>query len=168
MKKTKKEIEVEEKLLRTIFVGNLSTTVKKKRITREFSEFGKVASACLRSVALIDVSSSSVVIPLESFPFVCKCNQILSYCIFFCAFVLILITVLHHLVSRRNILNNVYVVSRQSSHKRLQLSPDSSMKSAIGFIPHRFLVLSCTSAVKTTPHVSCILGTCMVCSSGFN
>lgn len=57
MKKTKEEIAIEEeKLLRTIFVGNLPTTVKKKQIIREFSQFGKVASARLRSVALVDVS----------------------------------------------------------------------------------------------------------------
>lgn len=54
-KKTKKEVqEEEEKLLRTVFVGNLPTTVKKKQIIREFSQFGKVASARLRSVALVD------------------------------------------------------------------------------------------------------------------
>ena len=58
-KKTKKEVEEEdEKLRRTVFVGNLPTTVKKKQIIREFSQFGKVASARLRSVALVDVSSS--------------------------------------------------------------------------------------------------------------
>jgi RNA recognition motif-containing protein len=60
-KKTKmmKEVEEEEeKLLRTVFVGNLLSTVKKKQIIREFSQFGKVASARLRSVALVDVSSS--------------------------------------------------------------------------------------------------------------
>ncbi|XP_024401272.1 uncharacterized protein [Physcomitrium patens] len=54
-KKTKQELEEEEeKLLRTIFVGNLPTTVKKKQIIREFSQFGKVASARLRSIALVD------------------------------------------------------------------------------------------------------------------
>jgi RNA recognition motif-containing protein len=54
-----KEVEEEEeKLLRTVFVGNLLSTVKKKQIIREFSQFGKVASARLRSVALVDVSSS--------------------------------------------------------------------------------------------------------------
>lgn len=59
-KRTKEEVEEEEeKLLRTVFVGNLPTTVKKKHIIREFSQFGKVASARLRSVALVDVSSSS-------------------------------------------------------------------------------------------------------------
>jgi len=115
----------EEKLLRTIFVGNLPTTVKKKQIIREFSQFGKVASARLRSVALVDVSSSLEFIPLESFPFMGNSNQILSRWIFFCAFFLILIIVFHDLVSRRNVLSNVYAVSRQSSHERLQLSPGS-------------------------------------------
>lgn len=57
-KKTKGEREEEErKLLRTIFVGNLSTTVKKKHLVREFSQFGTVETARLRSVALVDVSA---------------------------------------------------------------------------------------------------------------
>jgi RNA recognition motif-containing protein len=55
-KKTKRELEEEEiKLVRTIFVGNLPTTVKKKHLIREFSQFGQVDTARLRSVALVDV-----------------------------------------------------------------------------------------------------------------
>lgn len=55
-KKTKRELEEEEiKLLRTIFVGNLPTTVKKKHLIREFSQFGHVDTARMRSVALVDV-----------------------------------------------------------------------------------------------------------------
>ncbi len=55
-KKTKRELEEEEiKLLRTIFVGNLPTTVKKKHLIREFSQYGQVYTVRLRSVALVDV-----------------------------------------------------------------------------------------------------------------
>lgn len=61
VKKKKTKLGAEEKakrLLRTIFVGNLPTDVKKKALIREFSQFGPVESARLRSVPLVDVSCS--------------------------------------------------------------------------------------------------------------
>lgn len=122
-KKTKKEIEVEEeKLLRTVFVGNLPTAAKKKQIIREFSQFGKVESARLRSVALVDVSSSSwdllsrtISLPaiLNELDYPLVAYLISSVYIFF-------IWVLHHFVPGCNILSYLNAISRQSSHERLQ------------------------------------------------
>lgn len=46
--------DADEKLKRTIFVGNLPLTVKKKAIIKEFSTYGPVESVRLRSVPLLD------------------------------------------------------------------------------------------------------------------
>jgi RNA recognition motif-containing protein len=55
-RKTREErAECERKLLRTIFVGNLPITVKPKHLVREFSKYGSVENARLRSVPLVDV-----------------------------------------------------------------------------------------------------------------
>ncbi|CAM6027670.1 unnamed protein product [Sphagnum balticum] len=54
-RKTREErAESERKLLRTIFVGNLPITVKPKHLVREFSKYGSVENARLRSVPLVD------------------------------------------------------------------------------------------------------------------
>lgn len=44
----------EDKLLRTVFVGNLPLKVKKKALLREFSQFGEIESVRLRSIPLLD------------------------------------------------------------------------------------------------------------------
>lgn len=44
----------EEKLKRTVFVGNLPLKVSKKTIVKEFSQYGSVESVRLRSVPLLD------------------------------------------------------------------------------------------------------------------
>ncbi|KAJ3683333.1 hypothetical protein LUZ60_013560 [Juncus effusus] len=44
----------ENKLLRTVFVGNLPLKVKKKAILKEFGQFGEVESVRIRSVPLVD------------------------------------------------------------------------------------------------------------------
>lgn len=46
----------ENKLLRTVFVGNLPMKVKKKVLIREFGKFGEVESVRIRSVPIEDVS----------------------------------------------------------------------------------------------------------------
>ncbi|MCO5601629.1 hypothetical protein L7F22_055752 [Adiantum nelumboides] len=46
--------DAEEKLKRTIFVGNMPLTVKKKALINEFSIYGPVESIRLRSVPLLD------------------------------------------------------------------------------------------------------------------
>ncbi|KVH90185.1 Nucleotide-binding, alpha-beta plait [Cynara cardunculus var. scolymus] len=51
----KEGFDDEEKLLRTIFVGNLPLKVKKKALLREFSQFGEVESVRIRSIPLLDV-----------------------------------------------------------------------------------------------------------------
>ncbi|KAL3698512.1 hypothetical protein R1sor_012588 [Riccia sorocarpa] len=48
-------IDNEDKLKRTIFVGNIPVDVKAKNLITEFSQFGAVESARLRSVPLVDV-----------------------------------------------------------------------------------------------------------------
>ncbi|CAM6110147.1 unnamed protein product [Calypogeia fissa] len=55
-KKTTKEErrDNEERLSRTIFVGNLPVSLKPKQLLREFCQFGAVESARLRSVPLVD------------------------------------------------------------------------------------------------------------------
>lgn len=45
----------ENKLLRTIFVGNLPLKVKKKTLLKEFKKFGEVESVRIRSVPILDV-----------------------------------------------------------------------------------------------------------------
>ncbi|XP_024987026.1 RNA-binding protein 34 [Cynara cardunculus var. scolymus] len=50
----KEGFDDEEKLLRTIFVGNLPLKVKKKALLREFSQFGEVESVRIRSIPLLD------------------------------------------------------------------------------------------------------------------
>ncbi|KAJ4829390.1 hypothetical protein Tsubulata_014533 [Turnera subulata] len=44
----------ENKLLRTVFVGNLPLKVKKKALLKEFSRFGEVESVRIRSVPIVD------------------------------------------------------------------------------------------------------------------
>ncbi|KAI3687628.1 hypothetical protein L1987_81328 [Smallanthus sonchifolius] len=51
----KEGFDDEEKLLRTVFVGNLPLKVKKKKaLLREFSQFGEIESIRIRSVPLLD------------------------------------------------------------------------------------------------------------------
>ncbi|CAK9873545.1 unnamed protein product [Sphagnum jensenii] len=54
MQESVEKKECERKLLRTIFVGNLPITVKPKHLVREFSKYGSVENARLRSVPLVD------------------------------------------------------------------------------------------------------------------
>ncbi|WOG90083.1 hypothetical protein DCAR_0209324 [Daucus carota subsp. sativus] len=44
----------EEKLLRTVFVGNLPLKVKKKTLLKEFSQFGEIDSVRIRSVPIMN------------------------------------------------------------------------------------------------------------------
>ncbi|PWA72159.1 RNA-binding (RRM/RBD/RNP motifs) family protein [Artemisia annua] len=50
----KEGFDDEEKLLRTVFVGNLPLKVKKKALLREFAKFGEVESVRMRSIPLLD------------------------------------------------------------------------------------------------------------------
>ncbi|GKV10674.1 hypothetical protein SLEP1_g22004 [Rubroshorea leprosula] len=50
----KEGFDDENKLLRTVFVGNLPLNVKKKMLMKEFSKFGEVESVRIRSVPLAD------------------------------------------------------------------------------------------------------------------
>lgn len=52
---SKEGFDDEDKLLRTIFVGNLPLKVKKKTLLKEFKNFGEVESVRIRSVPLQDV-----------------------------------------------------------------------------------------------------------------
>eukprot|EP00250_Pteridium_aquilinum_P015704 c22710_g1_i1 orf=438-2396(-) len=52
--KTTRTYDEDEKLQRTIFVGNLPLMVKRKVLIREFSAYGPVESVRLRSVPLLD------------------------------------------------------------------------------------------------------------------
>ena len=63
----------EDKLLRTVFVGNLPLRTKKKALAKEFAAFGEVESVRIRSVPLGDVSTVSLnsFYVVESFGFVC-------------------------------------------------------------------------------------------------
>ncbi|KAH9318183.1 hypothetical protein KI387_019952, partial [Taxus chinensis] len=54
MASNKQDHDDREKLERTIFVGNLPLGVKRKNLTREFSQFGEVESLRLRSVPIVD------------------------------------------------------------------------------------------------------------------
>ncbi|PNX94369.1 nucleolar protein 12-like [Trifolium pratense] len=51
---SKEGFDDEDKLLRTIFVGNLPLKVKKKTLLKEFKQFGEVESVRIRSVPLKD------------------------------------------------------------------------------------------------------------------
>lgn len=53
---SKEGFDDENKLLRTVFVGNLPLKIKKKVLIREFGKFGEVESVRIRSVPLNDVS----------------------------------------------------------------------------------------------------------------
>jgi nucleolar protein 12 len=48
----------EVKLLRTVFVGNLPLRTKRKVLTKEFAAFGEIESVRIRSVPLVDVSTT--------------------------------------------------------------------------------------------------------------
>ncbi|KAL7594246.1 hypothetical protein Lser_V15G27519 [Lactuca serriola] len=50
----KEGFDDEEKLLRTVFVGNLPLKVKKKALMREFNQFGEIESVRIRSIPLLD------------------------------------------------------------------------------------------------------------------
>ncbi|KAL8216763.1 hypothetical protein R6Q57_023600 [Mikania cordata] len=50
----KEGFDDEEKLLRTVFVGNLPLKVKKKTLLKEFNQFGEIESIRIRSVPLLD------------------------------------------------------------------------------------------------------------------
>ncbi|CAL5429485.1 unnamed protein product [Camellia sinensis] len=51
---SKEGFDDEDKLLRTVFVGNLTLKVKKKALFKEFSQFGEVESVRIRSIPLLD------------------------------------------------------------------------------------------------------------------
>ncbi|KAK9274906.1 hypothetical protein L1049_022160 [Liquidambar formosana] len=51
---SKEGFDDENKLLRTVFVGNLPLKVKKKALLKEFSQFGEIESVRIRSVPLMD------------------------------------------------------------------------------------------------------------------
>ena len=59
---SKEGFDDEAKLLRTVFVGNLPLKVKKKALLKEFSQFGEVESVRIRSVPLLDVSVSYILL----------------------------------------------------------------------------------------------------------
>ncbi|KAK9072870.1 hypothetical protein SSX86_009305 [Deinandra increscens subsp. villosa] len=50
----KEGFDDEEKLSRTVFVGNLPLKVKKKALLREFNQFGEIESVRIRSIPLLD------------------------------------------------------------------------------------------------------------------
>ncbi|KAF3449404.1 hypothetical protein FNV43_RR10132 [Rhamnella rubrinervis] len=52
---SKEGFDDESKLLRTVFVGNLPLTIKKKALIKEFSKFGEVESVRIRSVPISEV-----------------------------------------------------------------------------------------------------------------
>jgi len=52
---SKEGFDDEDKLLRTVFVGNLPLKVKKKILLKEFKKFGEVESVRIRSVPIQDV-----------------------------------------------------------------------------------------------------------------
>ncbi|KAL4356226.1 hypothetical protein AHAS_Ahas09G0065500 [Arachis hypogaea] len=51
---SKEGFDDEEKLLRTVFVGNLPLKVKKKTLFKEFKKFSEVESVRIRSVPIQD------------------------------------------------------------------------------------------------------------------
>ncbi|CAI9780759.1 unnamed protein product [Fraxinus pennsylvanica] len=51
---SKEGFDDENKLLRTVFVGNLPLQMKKKALLKEFAKFGEVESVRIRSVPIID------------------------------------------------------------------------------------------------------------------
>ncbi|KAL2545413.1 RNA-binding (RRM/RBD/RNP motif) family protein [Forsythia ovata] len=51
---SKEGFDDENKLLRTVFVGNLPLKIKKKELLKEFAKFGEVESVRIRSVPIID------------------------------------------------------------------------------------------------------------------
>ncbi|XP_030500964.2 uncharacterized protein LOC115716336 [Cannabis sativa] len=51
---SKEGFDDESKLLRTVFVGNLPLSVKKKALIKEFTKFGEVDSVRIRSVPITD------------------------------------------------------------------------------------------------------------------
>ncbi|XP_057976950.1 nucleolar protein 12 [Malania oleifera] len=51
---SKEGFDDENKLLRTVFVGNLPLKMKKKALLKEFSQFGDVESVRIRSVPILD------------------------------------------------------------------------------------------------------------------
>ncbi|KAJ0989942.1 hypothetical protein J5N97_008298 [Dioscorea zingiberensis] len=53
-KEEEEEFDDEQKLLRTVFVGNLPLRTKKKALMKEFGSFGEIESVRIRSVPLVD------------------------------------------------------------------------------------------------------------------
>ena len=70
---SKEGFDDEDKLLRTVFVGNLPLKVKKKTLLKEFKKFGEVESVRIRSVPIQDVG----------FPFSRVCFLLLKFQFFF-------------------------------------------------------------------------------------
>ncbi|XP_074329406.1 uncharacterized protein LOC141667016 [Apium graveolens] len=54
MVETEEGFDDEDKLLRTVFVGNLPLKVKKKALLKEFSQFGEIDSVRIRSVPIMN------------------------------------------------------------------------------------------------------------------
>jgi nucleolar protein 12 len=52
----------ESKLLRTVFVGNLPLRTKRKVLIKEFAAFGEIESVRIRSVPLVDVSTTPLLL----------------------------------------------------------------------------------------------------------
>ncbi|KAG5067777.1 hypothetical protein JHK85_000154 [Glycine max] len=57
---SKEGFDNEDKLLRTVFVGNLPLKVKKKTLLKEFKKFGEVESVRIRSVPIQDVEGNHI------------------------------------------------------------------------------------------------------------
>ncbi|EPS65135.1 hypothetical protein M569_09644, partial [Genlisea aurea] len=51
---SKEGFDDEDKLMRTIFVGNLPLKAKKKELLKEFGKFGEIESVRIRSVPIVD------------------------------------------------------------------------------------------------------------------
>ncbi|KAK3029891.1 hypothetical protein RJ639_038514 [Escallonia herrerae] len=54
---SKEGFDDEDKLLRTVFIGNLPLKVKKKALLKEFTQFGEVESVRIRSVPILNVGA---------------------------------------------------------------------------------------------------------------
>lgn len=75
----------EDKLLRTVFVGNLPLKTKKKKLVKEFSKFGEIESLRIRSVPILDVSYTSSLLVKLTFSMCDRAFGFLMCCsLFFC------------------------------------------------------------------------------------
>ena len=52
--------EKQERLTRTVFVGNVPIAIKKKKITKEFQVYGEIEKVWMRSVSVVPSKSLSV------------------------------------------------------------------------------------------------------------